>query len=78
MLSNHVSEIKPIFKSYNLIPSYTFIFFQTGILQYYLAMLQDFTQYAELKSEVFQGFKEVGNTMIVCLLIEQVLVGLKT
>ncbi|XP_025103789.1 cytoplasmic FMR1-interacting protein 2-like isoform X2 [Pomacea canaliculata] len=44
-----------------------------GILQYYLAMLQDFTQYAELKSEVFQGFKEVGNTMIVCLLIEQVL-----
>lgn len=42
-----------------------------GILQYYLAMLVDVMQYADLKSEVFQGLKELGNTILVCLLIEQ-------
>lgn len=42
-----------------------------GILQYYLALLNDVIQYADLKSEVFQGLKEFGNTIIFCRLIEQ-------
>lgn len=41
-----------------------------GILQYYLAMLVDVMQYPDLKSEVFQGLKELGNVVLFCLLIE--------
>ncbi|KAK7504118.1 hypothetical protein BaRGS_00004422, partial [Batillaria attramentaria] len=44
-----------------------------GILQYYLAMLVDVIQYPDLKSEVFQGLKELGNAVLFCLLIEQAL-----
>ena len=32
-------------------------------------------QYTDLKSEVFQGLKEVGNTIIFCRLIEQAFVS---
>ncbi|XP_076441680.1 cytoplasmic FMR1-interacting protein 2-like [Babylonia areolata] len=42
-----------------------------GILQYYLVLLNDVMQYTDLKSEVFQGLKEIGNTIIFCRLIEE-------
>ena len=47
----------------------------TGILQYYVALLNDVIQYTDLKSEVFQGLKEVGNTIIFCRLMEQAFVS---
>jgi cytoplasmic FMR1 interacting protein len=47
----------------------------SGILQYYLLTLTDVMQYADLKSEVFQGLKEFGNTVIFCRLIEQAFVS---
>ncbi|KAK7103491.1 cytoplasmic FMR1-interacting protein 1 homolog [Littorina saxatilis] len=42
-----------------------------GILQYYLALLNDIMQYTDLKTEVFQGLKEIGNTVIFCRLTER-------
>lgn len=43
----------------------------TGVLEFYQAQLRDIIQYPELKTEMFQSFREVGNAIIFCLLIEQ-------
>ena len=45
-----------------------------GVLEYYNANLENIMQYGELKTEVFQAFREVGNVIVFCLLIEQELV----
>ncbi|XP_006821526.2 cytoplasmic FMR1-interacting protein 2-like [Saccoglossus kowalevskii] len=42
-----------------------------GVLGYYHAHLESIIQYAELKTDVFQSFREVGNAVLFCLLIEQ-------
>ena len=47
----------------------------TGILGYFHATLRDITQYPDLKTEVFQSFREIGNIVLFCLIIEQNLVG---
>jgi cytoplasmic FMR1 interacting protein len=46
----------------------------SGVLSYYHAQLNDMIQYPDLRTEVFQTFREVGNAIIFCLLIEQALV----
>ena len=46
-----------------------------GILGYYFAQLDDLNQYPDLRTDVFQEFRETGNFIIFCLLIEQNLVG---
>jgi len=45
-----------------------------GILGYYLAQLNDMIQYPDLRTEVFQSFREIGNAVLFCLLVEQSLV----
>lgn len=42
-----------------------------GILGYYHAQLNDIVQYPDVKTEMFQSFREVGNAILFCLLIEQ-------
>lgn len=48
--------------------------FHSGVLEYYNANLENIMHYGELKTEVFQAFREVGNVIVFCLLIEQELV----
>ncbi|CAH1778161.1 unnamed protein product [Owenia fusiformis] len=42
-----------------------------GILGYFQAQLNDLIQYPDLRTEVFQGFKEIGNAVLFCMLLEQ-------
>ncbi|XP_041358058.1 cytoplasmic FMR1-interacting protein-like isoform X2 [Gigantopelta aegis] len=42
-----------------------------GVMQYYQAQLADFIQYPDLRTEVFQCFREMGNAMLFTMLIEQ-------
>jgi len=44
-----------------------------GVLSYYQAHLTDIVQYPDAKTELFQSFREFGNSIIFCLLIEQAL-----
>lgn len=48
----------------------------TGILEFFHHQLKDIIEYAELKTDVFQSLREVGNAILFCLLIEQALVSL--
>lgn len=47
-----------------------------GILEFFHHQLKDIIEYAELKTDVFQSLREVGNAILFCLLIEQALVRL--
>lgn len=47
----------------------------TGVLEYYQAQLRDIIQYPEVKTEMFQSFREIGNAILFCLLTEQALVS---
>uniref|UniRef100_H2YIL7 Cytoplasmic FMR1-interacting protein n=1 Tax=Ciona savignyi TaxID=51511 RepID=H2YIL7_CIOSA len=42
-----------------------------GVLEYYQHQLKDIIEYSELKTLVFQNFREVGNALLFCLMIEQ-------
>lgn len=44
-----------------------------GVLSYYQAHLVDIVQYPDARTELFQLFREFGNSIIFCLLIEQAL-----
>ena len=46
-----------------------------GVLSYYHANLSDMVQYPDLRTEVFQSFREAGNAIIFCMLVEQSLVS---
>jgi len=42
-----------------------------GVLEFYNANLESIMQYRDLKTEVFQAFREVGNIIIFCLRVEE-------
>ncbi|GFR33631.1 cytoplasmic FMR1-interacting protein [Trichonephila clavata] len=42
-----------------------------GVLHYYQAQLNDIVQYSDVKTEYLEGFREVGNAILFCMLIEQ-------
>ncbi|XP_052793301.1 cytoplasmic FMR1-interacting protein-like isoform X3 [Mya arenaria] len=42
-----------------------------GVMGYYQAQLAELIQYPDMRTEVFQLFREVGNAILFCLLIEQ-------
>nr|XP_026694999.1 cytoplasmic FMR1-interacting protein 1 homolog [Ciona intestinalis] len=42
-----------------------------GVLEYYQHQLKDIIEYSELKTLVFQNFREVGNALLFCLMVEQ-------
>lgn len=42
-----------------------------GVMGYYQAQLNDLIQYPDLRTEVFQSFREVGNAILFCMLVEQ-------
>ncbi|XP_076048811.1 cytoplasmic FMR1-interacting protein Sra-1 isoform X2 [Oratosquilla oratoria] len=44
-----------------------------GVLGYYHAQLQDIVQYPDARTELFHNFRELGNALLFCLLIEQAL-----
>lgn len=44
-----------------------------GVLGYYHAQLNDIVQYPDAKTELFHTFREFGNTILFCLLMEQAL-----
>jgi len=46
-----------------------------GVLGYYHANLKDLLMYSDLRTVVFQAFREVGNAILFCLHLEQNLVG---
>lgn len=46
----------------------------TGVLMYFQAQLNDLIQYPDLRTEVFQSFREIGNAILFCMLVEQSLV----
>lgn len=43
----------------------------SGVLEFYQAQLRDIIQYPDVKTELFQCFREIGNAIIFILLIEQ-------
>jgi cytoplasmic FMR1 interacting protein len=43
----------------------------SGILGFYQENLNDIVQYPDAKMDLFQHFREVGNALLFCLLIEQ-------
>jgi len=43
------------------------------VLLYYHAQLNDIVQYPDAKTEMFHNFRELGNTILFCLLMEQAL-----
>ena len=45
-----------------------------GILGFYQAQLTPVVTYRDLQTDVFQAFKEIGNTVIFCLQLEKALV----
>lgn len=47
--------------------------FFSGVLGYYHAQLNDIVQYPDAKTELFHNFRELGNTILLCLLLEQAL-----
>lgn len=44
-----------------------------GVLGYYHAQLNDIVQYPDARTELFHNFREFGNTILFCLLMEQAL-----
>ena len=46
-----------------------------GVLGFYQAQLISVTTYRDLQTDVFQAFKEIGNTVLFCLQLEKALVG---
>ncbi|XP_053399045.1 cytoplasmic FMR1-interacting protein-like isoform X2 [Mercenaria mercenaria] len=44
-----------------------------GVMGYYQAQLSELIQYPDMRTEVFQIFREVGNAILFCILIEQAL-----
>ena len=46
-----------------------------GVLGFYQAQLAPVVTYRDLQTDVFQSFKEVGNTVIFCLQLEKALVS---
>ena len=48
-----------------------------GVLAFYQAQLGPVVTYRDLQTDVFQSFKEVGNTVIFCLQLEKALVRMK-
>lgn len=42
-----------------------------GVLMYFQAQLNDLIQYPDLRTEVFQSFREIGNAILFCMLVEQ-------
>ena len=47
-----------------------------GVLGFYQAQLQPVVTYRDLQTDVFQCFKEIGNTVLFCLQLEKALVSL--
>ena len=45
-----------------------------GVLGYYHAQLNDMIQYPDLRTTVFHAFREIGNAIVFCMLIEQSMV----
>lgn len=48
-------------------------FYLLGVLSYYHAQLNDIVQYPDARTELFHNFREFGNTILFCLLMEQAL-----
>lgn len=48
------------------------------MLEYYYAHLQDIVNYSDLKVEVFQDFRCLGNTILFFLLLEQAMVRMRS
>lgn len=48
-----------------------FAYMSTGVMAFYQAQLKELIQYPDLKMEVFQIFREIGNAILFCLLLEQ-------
>lgn len=67
------SEIKSIFPASDV---FTVYFVITGVMGYYQAQLAELIQYPDLRTEVFQSFREVGNAILFCMLVEQALVSI--
>lgn len=68
------SEIKSIFPASECIHWVYFVI--TGVMGYYQAQLAELIQYPDLRTEVFQSFREVGNAILFCMLVEQALVSI--
>lgn len=46
-----------------------------GVLGFYQAQLTPVVTYRDLQTDVFQCFKEIGNTVLFCLQLEKALVS---
>ncbi|KAK4336866.1 hypothetical protein RND71_044022 [Anisodus tanguticus] len=69
IIGQYVKTLMQVMPKICKLPLY--VYGSTGVLEYYQAQLRDIIQYPELKTEMFQSFREVGNAIIFCLLIEQ-------
>lgn len=51
----------------------TTIIIYWGVVSYFNAQLNDIINYSELRTELFQHFRELGNAVLFCMLLEQAL-----
>ena len=63
--------LPPLSHVYSLLPSLPPS--PAGVLGFYLAQLAPVIQYKDLRTDVFQAFKELGNAVIFSLLLEKAL-----
>lgn len=63
---------KLIFHRWSLVKQ--FFTLLSGVLEYYHASLEPIMQYPYLRTDVFQGFREIGNAILFCLQLESFLV----
>ena len=65
-------SFKLIFHRWSLVKQFFYPF--SGVLEYYHASLEPIMQYPYLRTDVFQGFREIGNAILFCLQLESFLV----
>lgn len=54
--------------------TFLYHFSLTGITEFYRETLIEIIQYPDLRTDVFQSFREIGNSILFTLLMEQALV----
>lgn len=50
-----------------------YVYGSSGVLEYYHAQLMDVVQYPDARTELFHNYREFGNIILFCLLMEQAL-----
>jgi len=68
-MTQHCKTLQSVMPKVCKLPLYDYG--STGVLEYYQAQLREVIQFPDVKTAMFQSFREMGNAIIFCMLIEQ-------